>query len=111
MDRGNQRKHCWVELVAQRRSPVDWRTWWQRRRNERANLFTNDGDGEVATLSASLHRMPNGKISKSFILLSTFVGRTLPGIGWVLLANDVAQIGYHTVIRYNRIVSPADRVF
>lgn len=43
--------------------------------------------------------------------LSTFVGRTLPGVGWVLLANDVAQIGYHTVIQYNRIVSPEDRVF
>lgn len=25
--------------------------------------------------------------------------------------DDVAQIGYHTVIRYNGIVSPADRVF
>lgn len=43
--------------------------------------------------------------------LSTFVGRTLPGVGWVLLANDVAQIGYHTVIQYNRIVSPEDRMF
>lgn len=43
--------------------------------------------------------------------LSTFVGRTLPGVGWILLTKDVAQIGYHTVIRYNRIVSPADRVF
>jgi hypothetical protein len=43
--------------------------------------------------------------------LSTFIGRTLPCVGWVLLANDVAQIGYHTVIQYNRIVSPEDRVF
>ena len=43
--------------------------------------------------------------------LSTFSGRTLPGVGWVLLANDVAQIGYHAVIQYNRIVSPEDRVF
>jgi len=43
--------------------------------------------------------------------LSTFIGRTLPGVGWVLLANDVAQIGYHTVLQYNRIVSPEDRVF
>jgi len=43
--------------------------------------------------------------------LSVFIGRTLPGVGWVLLANDVYQITYQTVVRYNRIVSPADRVF
>nr|WP_198351881.1 hypothetical protein [Burkholderia ubonensis] len=43
--------------------------------------------------------------------LSTFVGRTVPGVGWVLLANDVYQIAHHTVVRYSRIVSPEDRVF
>ncbi|KVC98518.1 hypothetical protein WL28_18705 [Burkholderia ubonensis] len=43
--------------------------------------------------------------------LSTFVGRTVPGVGWALLANDVYQIAHHTVVRYNRIVSPEDRVF
>lgn len=43
--------------------------------------------------------------------LSTFIGRTLPRVGWVLLVNDVSQIGYRTVIRYNGIVSPEDRVF
>jgi hypothetical protein len=43
--------------------------------------------------------------------LSTFIGRTLPGVGWVLLAGDAYQIVYHTVSKYNRIVSPEDRVF
>ncbi|RKP50820.1 STM2901 family protein [Trinickia fusca] len=43
--------------------------------------------------------------------LSVFVGRTLPGVGWVLLANDVYQIAFNTAVRYNRIVSPEDRVF
>lgn len=43
--------------------------------------------------------------------LGVFIGRTLPGVGWVLLANDVYQIAYQTVVRYNRMVLPADRVF
>lgn len=43
--------------------------------------------------------------------LGVFIGRTLPGVGWVLLANDVYQIAYQTVLRYNRMVLPADRVF
>jgi hypothetical protein len=43
--------------------------------------------------------------------LSVFIGRTLPGVGWVLLASDVSQIAYQTVIKYNRIVLPEDRVF
>lgn len=43
--------------------------------------------------------------------LSVFVGRTLPGVGWVLMARDVAEIGYHTVVKYNRLARPEDRVF
>ncbi|MFM0230352.1 STM2901 family protein [Paraburkholderia sediminicola] len=43
--------------------------------------------------------------------LGVFIGRTLPGVGWILLANDVYQIAYQTVVRYNRMVLPADRVF
>jgi hypothetical protein len=43
--------------------------------------------------------------------LGVFIGRTLPGVGWVLLANDVYQIAYQTVVRYNRMVLSADRVF
>lgn len=43
--------------------------------------------------------------------LGVFIGRTLPAVGCVLLANDVYQIAYQTVVRYNRMVLPADRVF
>ncbi|TDV27763.1 hypothetical protein C7405_11642 [Paraburkholderia caballeronis] len=43
--------------------------------------------------------------------LSVFVGRTIPGVGWILLANDVYKITYHTLVKYNRIVMPDDRVF
>lgn len=42
--------------------------------------------------------------------LSVFVGRTIPGVGWVLLANDVYQITYHTIMKYNRSVMPDDRM-
>ncbi|KVC78088.1 hypothetical protein WM03_09540 [Burkholderia ubonensis] len=43
--------------------------------------------------------------------LSTFVGRTLPGVGWVLMTRDIYEISSHTVIKYNRIAKPEDRVF
>jgi hypothetical protein len=43
--------------------------------------------------------------------LSVFIGRTLPGVGWILMARDVATIGYQTVLKYNRIARPEDRVF
>lgn len=43
--------------------------------------------------------------------LSVFVGRTIPGVGWILSANDVYKITYHTLVKYNRIVMPDDRVF
>ncbi|WP_233805622.1 STM2901 family protein [Paraburkholderia sp. HP33-1] len=43
--------------------------------------------------------------------LGVFVGRTIPGVGWVLLASDAYQITYHTVSKYNRSVKPEDRVF
>ncbi|CAB3797434.1 hypothetical protein LMG28688_04524 [Paraburkholderia caffeinitolerans] len=43
--------------------------------------------------------------------LSVFVGRTIPGVGWIMLANDVCQITFHTIIKYNRNVAPEDRVF
>lgn len=32
-----------------------------------------------------------------------FVGRTVPVVGWVILANDVATIMLNTVTHYNRI--------
>ncbi|GAB2903809.1 membrane protein [Paraburkholderia jirisanensis] len=43
--------------------------------------------------------------------LSVFIGRALPGVGWVLMARDVGLIGYQTVIKFNRLVKPEDRVF
>ncbi|PKH21464.1 hypothetical protein CIG19_16320 [Enterobacterales bacterium CwR94] len=36
--------------------------------------------------------------------IGVFVGRAVPVVGWIILANDVAQISYNTVVDYNRIV-------
>lgn len=43
--------------------------------------------------------------------LGTFVGRTIPVIGWVILASDVAMISYKSVNKYNTIAHPADRIW
>lgn len=43
--------------------------------------------------------------------LDVFVGRSIPGLGWILLAKDVTEIGYNTTIKYNRLVKPEDRMF
>ena len=43
--------------------------------------------------------------------LAVFVGRTLPGVGWVMLRTDVFHIVRSTIYRYNRIVKPEDRIF
>lgn len=43
--------------------------------------------------------------------LATFVGRTIPVIGWLVLATDVAQISYEAMVRYNRIVRKEDKVW
>lgn len=43
--------------------------------------------------------------------LSVFIGRAVPGIGWVLLARDVALAGHNTVVKYNQLVKPEDRIF
>ncbi|MGD8163395.1 STM2901 family protein [Pantoea sp. FN0307] len=37
--------------------------------------------------------------------LATFTGRTIPVIGWLVLATDVAQIAYEATVRYNRIAN------
>ncbi len=42
--------------------------------------------------------------------LGAFVGRTVPVVGWVILANDVVQITIKTVATYNRLVKPEDRL-
>ncbi|WP_321803551.1 STM2901 family protein [Burkholderia sp. BCC1993] len=42
--------------------------------------------------------------------LAVFVGRTIPGVGWVLLAKDAFHIVRNTVYRYNQIAKPEDRI-
>ncbi|WP_034942984.1 STM2901 family protein [Erwinia oleae] len=37
--------------------------------------------------------------------LGVFVGRAVPVVGWVVLAKDVSQIVFFTMVEYNRIVS------
>jgi len=43
--------------------------------------------------------------------LGAFVGRAVPVVGWVILANDVAQISFRTVHRYNMIVRQEDKIW
>lgn len=42
--------------------------------------------------------------------LGAFVGRAVPGVGWVLLATDVSTILFRSVQSYNGIVKPEDRL-
>ncbi|KVH77684.1 hypothetical protein WL40_11530 [Burkholderia ubonensis] len=42
--------------------------------------------------------------------IGVFVGRAIPGVGWMITAADVATIGYKTVLAYNRHVKPEDRL-
>ncbi|WP_321799884.1 STM2901 family protein [Caballeronia sp. J97] len=42
--------------------------------------------------------------------LGAFVGRAIPGVGWVLLASDVSTILFRSVHLYNDIVEPEDRL-
>ncbi|OXJ30982.1 MULTISPECIES: STM2901 family protein [Burkholderia] len=43
--------------------------------------------------------------------IGAFVGRAIPGVGWVMLATDVSLITYHTVKAYNGMVKPEDRLY
>ena len=43
--------------------------------------------------------------------LGAFVGRTIPVIGWALVASDVGQIVYKTVNTYNTLAREKDRVW
>ncbi|MEQ4530955.1 MAG: STM2901 family protein [Mixta sp.] len=42
--------------------------------------------------------------------LGTFIGRTVPVVGWVILASDISTIAFKTVTHYNFIVKPEDRI-
>jgi hypothetical protein len=41
--------------------------------------------------------------------LSVFVGRAVPGVGWVILGHDVFEIIRKSLAKYNQIVRPEDR--
>ena len=41
--------------------------------------------------------------------LGRFIGRTIPVVGWFLVAADVSQILYRSVVRYNGIALREDR--
>ena len=43
--------------------------------------------------------------------LGTFVGRSVPVLGWALFARDVAIITANSVGQYNRLVKSEDRAF
>lgn len=43
--------------------------------------------------------------------LGAFVGRAVPLVGWLLLANDFARIIFNTMTTYNRIAGGDDKVW
>ncbi|MGU3524286.1 STM2901 family protein [Enterobacteriaceae bacterium C23F] len=43
--------------------------------------------------------------------LGTFVGRTIPVIGWAILAADVSAITFKSVNKYNTLAHPSDRLW
>jgi len=43
--------------------------------------------------------------------LGTFVGRTVPIVGWVFLLYDAVTILAHSIRRYNYMVLPEDKVY
>lgn len=42
--------------------------------------------------------------------LGAFVGRSVPIVGWIILANDVVRITWNTVATYNTIAISDDRL-
>ncbi|WP_176045325.1 STM2901 family protein [Burkholderia sp. BCC1644] len=43
--------------------------------------------------------------------IGAFVGRAIPGVGWVVLATDVSLITCRTIGAYNSMVKPEDRLY
>ncbi len=43
--------------------------------------------------------------------VSTFVGRFIPILGVLILAKDVTEVGYFTVIKYNQIARKEDQIW
>lgn len=42
--------------------------------------------------------------------VGAFVGRAIPGVGWVITAADAATIVYRTIVKYNQIAKQEDRL-
>jgi hypothetical protein len=42
--------------------------------------------------------------------LGAFVGRSVPVVGWIIIANDVVRIIWNTVTTYNILALPEDRI-
>jgi len=42
--------------------------------------------------------------------IGAFVGRAIPGVGWIITATDAATIMYRTVVKYNQIAKLEDRL-
>ena len=60
----------------------------------------------VQRVAVLLHDHALGKLQVN----AEFVGRTIPVIGWLVLATDVAQISYEAMVRYNRMVREEDKI-
>lgn len=43
--------------------------------------------------------------------VSTFVGRAIPVVGWVILSYDLVQITFNTVTKYNSIARGDDKIW
>ncbi|PWC10503.1 STM2901 family protein [Brenneria corticis] len=43
--------------------------------------------------------------------IGVFVGRAVPVVGWVILANDVARISFLTTVEYNHIARGEDKLW
>lgn len=43
--------------------------------------------------------------------LGAFVGRSVPVLGWAILAHDVSMISFRTINAYNSIVRPEDKIW
>jgi hypothetical protein len=43
--------------------------------------------------------------------LGTFIGRTIPVLGWAILICDVSTISYNTVRRYNQMARGEDKLY
>ncbi|WBF43573.1 STM2901 family protein [Serratia rubidaea] len=43
--------------------------------------------------------------------LGTFIGRAVPVLGWVILAKDISEISFRTMVKYNTIARGGDKLW